>query len=148
MWTNVCYVYFFGIVTGNVQSTSSLFTVSNGVRQSGILSPWLFAVYVDDLSKPVHDARAGCFIEHQCINHVVYADDICIRFDTLLWQTELNRKKLFYHIHIESLLDRLRLDVTLKVYICGNNKNCIRFGKYVSNTHVLKSVDEVEQFGN
>ena len=33
------------------QSTSSFFTVSNGVRQGGILSPRLFAVYVDDLSK-------------------------------------------------------------------------------------------------
>ena len=52
----------------------------------------------------------------------MYADDICIRFDTLLWQTELNRKRLFYHIHIESLLDRLGLDVTLQVYIFENNK--------------------------
>ena len=33
------------------QSTSSCFTVSNGVRQGGILSLHLFDVYVDDLSK-------------------------------------------------------------------------------------------------
>ena len=60
------------------QSTSSFFTVSNGVRQGGILSPRLFSVYVDDLSKHLHDARSGCFIGHQCINHVMYADDICL----------------------------------------------------------------------
>ena len=60
------------------QSTSSFFTVSNGVRQGGILSPRLFAVYVDYLSKHLHDARSGCFIGHQCINHVMYADDICL----------------------------------------------------------------------
>ena len=60
------------------QSTSSFFTVSNSVRQGGILSPRLFAVYVDDLSKNLHDARSGCFIGHQCINHVTYADDICL----------------------------------------------------------------------
>ena len=60
------------------QSTSCFFTVSNGVRQGGILSPRLFAVYVDDLSKQLSDARSGCFIEHQCINHVMYADDICL----------------------------------------------------------------------
>ena len=47
-----------------------LFTVSNGVRQGSFLSPRLFAVYVD--------ARSGCFIGHQCINHVMYADDICL----------------------------------------------------------------------
>ena len=49
------------------QSTSCFFTVSNGVRQGGILSPRLFAVYVDDLSKQLSDARSGCFIGHQCI---------------------------------------------------------------------------------
>ena len=59
------------------QATSDYFTISNGVRQGGILSPRLFAVYVDDLSKQSIDARSGCFIEHQCINHVMYADDIC-----------------------------------------------------------------------
>ena len=26
----------------------------------------------------MHDARSGCFIGHKCINHVMYADDICL----------------------------------------------------------------------
>ena len=60
------------------QSTSSFFTVSNGVGQGGILSPRVFAVYVDDLSNHLHDARSGCFVGHQCINHVMYADNICL----------------------------------------------------------------------
>ena len=30
------------------------------------------------MSKQLIDARSGCFIEHQCINHVKYADDICL----------------------------------------------------------------------
>ena len=29
---------------------SSNFTVLNGVRQGGILSPWFFNIYIDDLS--------------------------------------------------------------------------------------------------
>ena len=57
---------------------SEYFTISNGVGQGGILSPRLFAVYVDDLFKQLFDARSGCFIEHQCINHQMYADDICL----------------------------------------------------------------------
>ena len=60
------------------QSTSSFFTVSNGVGQGVILSPRVFAVYVDDLSNHLHDARSGCFVGHQCINHVMYADNICL----------------------------------------------------------------------
>ena len=60
------------------QATSGFFTISNDVRQGGILLPRLFTVYVDDLSKQLIDARSGCFIEHRCINHVMYADDICL----------------------------------------------------------------------
>ena len=74
------------------QSTSSFFTVSNGVRQSGILSPRLFAVYVDNLSKHLHDARSGCFIGHQCINHVMYADDICLLAPSALGLQKLLEK--------------------------------------------------------
>ena len=77
------------------QSTSGIFTVSNGVRQGGILSPRLFAVYVDDLSKHLHDARSGCFIGHQCINHVMYADDIC-----LLAPSALGLQKLFNYFFL------------------------------------------------
>ena len=40
------------------QATSDYFTISNGVRQGGILSLRLFAVYVDDLSKQLIDARS------------------------------------------------------------------------------------------
>ena len=59
------------------KSTSRFFTVSNSVELSGILSLRLFAVYVDDLSTHLHDAKWRYFIGHQCINHVMYADDIC-----------------------------------------------------------------------
>ena len=55
----------------------SFFTVSNGIRQGGTLSPRLFAVYIDGQSKHLHDARSGYFKGHQYINHVMYADDIC-----------------------------------------------------------------------
>ena len=60
------------------QFTFSCLTVSNSVRQGGILSLHLFDVHVDDLSKHCMNARSGCCIGHQCINHVMYADDICL----------------------------------------------------------------------
>ena len=53
------------------------FTVSNGVRQGGVLSPLLFTILVDDLSTQLNDARSSCLSEHQCVNHVMYADNIC-----------------------------------------------------------------------
>ena len=57
---------------------SSFFTISNGVRQGGILSPSLFAVYMDDLSSLLNASRIGCHISDVCINHVFYADDLCL----------------------------------------------------------------------
>ena len=54
------------------------FNASNGVRQGGILSPKLFAIYVDDLLHELTFCKSGCYIDDQCMNHVMYADDICI----------------------------------------------------------------------
>ena len=57
---------------------SSYFSVSNGVRQGGILSPKLFSVYVDDLSVALSATKTGCIINDKSVNHVFYADDLCI----------------------------------------------------------------------
>ena len=55
---------------------SSSFTVTNGVRQGGILSPYLFKMYVYDLSDC--DCHVGCYYSGGCINHLMYADDLVI----------------------------------------------------------------------
>ena len=57
---------------------SDYFYVSNGVRQGGILSPKLYTVYVDDLSYYLVKSQIGCQIDNVCVNHVMYADDICL----------------------------------------------------------------------
>ena len=62
--------------------TSDYFSFSNGVRQGGILSPKLFALYINNLTNKLIDCKAGCYIDIQCINHVLYADDICLMAPT------------------------------------------------------------------
>ena len=57
---------------------SYYFYISNGVRQGGILSPKLYSVYVDDFSDYLVKSQIGCHIEHVCVNHVMYVDDICL----------------------------------------------------------------------
>ena len=46
---------------------SSYFTIFNRVRQGGILSPSLFAVYMDDLSSLINTSRIGCHIDDVCL---------------------------------------------------------------------------------
>ena len=58
-------------------STSS-FHVSNGVKQGGILSPMLFNVYIDQLSIRLNRSGNGGDIGGHLINHLCYADDLCL----------------------------------------------------------------------
>ena len=57
---------------------SSGFKVSNGVRQGGILSPYLFCVYADELSRMLNNVNAGCFVGASLVNHLMYADDLVL----------------------------------------------------------------------
>ena len=54
------------------------FTISNSVRQGGILFLKLFSVYTDDLSKLLINSGIGCFIDNVCFNNEFYADDLCL----------------------------------------------------------------------
>ena len=57
---------------------SSCFSVSNGVRQGGILSPFLFRYYIRDLIRAVTNSGVGCTMFNQCLNLLAYADDLVI----------------------------------------------------------------------
>ena len=57
---------------------SAPFTVKNGVRQGSVLSPYLFCVYFDKISKALIALNIGCKLRTLLINHLFYADDLCI----------------------------------------------------------------------
>ena len=57
---------------------SSFFRVTNSVRQGSILSPKLFSIYMDDLSVSLNALPIGCNVDGTLINHLLYADDICL----------------------------------------------------------------------
>ena len=49
-----------------------------GVRQGGILSPYLFAIYVDDIIKLINASGLGCVIKKIAFNIFMYADDLLL----------------------------------------------------------------------
>ena len=49
-----------------------------GVRQGGVLSPTLFALYVDDILIKLSNSKLGCHIKRICVNSFMYADDLLL----------------------------------------------------------------------
>ena len=59
-------------------TVSMSFTISNGTRQGGVLSPMLFNFYIRDLLQGIASSRLGCNIGGMFINILAYADDIVL----------------------------------------------------------------------
>ena len=61
---------------------SDSINLSNGVRQGGILSPYIFvSVYMDELST----APNGCNVGYTCVNNVMYADGLVMFCPSSRW---------------------------------------------------------------
>ena len=56
----------------------SLFSVLNGVKQGGILSPALFNIYMDGLSTSLNSSNIGGHIGGNLLTHLYYTDGMCL----------------------------------------------------------------------
>lgn len=59
-------------------ASSKFFLIEDGVRQGGILSPFLFKLYVDDIIGNISDMDEGCTFGICKVNIMAYADDIVL----------------------------------------------------------------------
>ena len=57
---------------------SSEFPATNGVKQGGVLSPILFAIYTDGLLKRLEETGVGCHMGSLFTGALAYADDITL----------------------------------------------------------------------
>ena len=57
---------------------SESFTVMNGVKQGGVLSPVLFVVYTDGLPLKLQESGIGCHMGGHYAGALAYADDITL----------------------------------------------------------------------
>ena len=64
------------LVGGN--ALSSGFSLSNGTRQGGVLSPLLFTRYIRDMITALVRCGVGCTMGNQFTNVLAYADDLVL----------------------------------------------------------------------
>jgi len=62
---------------------SEPFHVTNVVTPGGVLRPYFFAVYFDDLSLEPSNIKAGYYIGEILLNHLTFVDDICVFYPSV-----------------------------------------------------------------
>ena len=110
---------------GNLLSES--FHVSNGVRQGGILSSYLFNVYIDDLSTRLNGLSIGCKLGDLLINHLMYADDLVLISPSTRGLFKLIAECQKYGLEFDILYNPLKSAVMFFKPKCMNNINMPTF---------------------
>lgn len=57
---------------------SHFFKLRSGVRQGGVLSPYFFALFIDEVINNIVSSKLGCHVSAVCVSIFVYADDIVL----------------------------------------------------------------------
>ena len=60
------------------KARSDLFSIVNGTRQGSVLSPTLFAVYMDEILTSLRDLGVGCYVGEVFMGALWYADDLVL----------------------------------------------------------------------
>ena len=114
---------------------SVCFDIAFGVRQGSVLSPILFALYIDDISKLRFSART-CYV-------IIYADDIMLVAPSIL---DLERLLHEY----EKILEYLDMKINFKKSCCLRigSRSDVKCAKITSSTgHDIAWVQEMRYLG-
>jgi hypothetical protein len=96
-------------------ATSKFVTFDCGVRQGGVLSPHLFAIYIDGVIKKILQSKFCCKIRFTCVSIFMYADDLLL----------LSPSITFLQRIVRIAEDELTY---LDMSINANKSTCVRIG--------------------
>ena len=122
---------------------SDYFNVPNGVRQGGVLPPKFFAIYLKDLSIKLGWCKSGCYINEQCMNYVIYADDIC-----LLAPNVIGLQQILVVCFNFSIRNDIMFNPVKSVCVAFQPKKNILFCPYVTlDIKVLEYIGRIKYLG-
>ncbi len=106
--------------------TGAGFSVLNGVKQGGVLSTALFAVYIDGLLKRLSKCGVGCQMGNKFMGTVSFADDI-----KLLTPTFKGLKKLVSICEKYAEENDIKFNGTNGKYMVYKGRNSVVYHEYV-----------------
>lgn len=124
---------------------SDKFQSTNGVRQGGVLSPRLFAIYIHDLISEISKMKIGIRIGNISIDIIGYADDILIVSNLLI-----NIQKMLHIIERYSDEHEIKINADKTVLLIFN-KWCQRSKKELESDNaqfkpILQNIELNETF--
>jgi hypothetical protein len=108
---------------------SSFIVIKTGTRQGAVLSPTVFAVFINDVIVRLENSSLGCYIRNMCMNAFLYADDLLLLSMTI---TDLEKMLLI----CKDEFDWLNIAVNVKKSACiriGNRHNVNTANIYFDN---------------
>ena len=102
---------------------SKQYSISNGVKQGGCLSPTLFSIYLNDLIDVLRSSNIGCRYGNHYMGVYCYADDIGLLSPTLSGLKEMLKLCEDYALKHKILLMPLKVNF----FISHQTKSAKRF---------------------
>ena len=139
-------------------SESKSFPLMNGVKQGAVLSPPLFATYINPLLDQLHACKNGCYMGNLCANAFAYADDIILLSPTCTALRAMISicEKFSDHFKLEFNPEKCTLLIfsdndfyfkNVKIRLCGhiikNVKSEKHLGHSFENSYDIINIDSV-----
>ena len=118
--------------------------ISQGVRQGGIISPFLFKLYIDGVIRQLSSLDVGCRFGMSRINVVAYADDI------VLLASSHSALELIYK-EFKNSMRHLKLKINViksKVVLFYKGRQRINFNNITIDNDDFEVVSEFTYLGN